>query len=55
MKVDLRPAKASASQGLEPGQPGREMLAALPDEVDASEFDVVAPTLLRLLRARGPG
>lgn len=54
MRVDLRPAKAEAIRVQEPGQPGRELLMALPDEIGASEFDVLVPTLLRLLRARGP-
>jgi hypothetical protein len=51
-KVDLRRAKASAADNLRPGAPGREVLLGLADEVEEGAFDLLLPSLLRVLRLR---
>ncbi len=51
-KVDLRKVKESALQDFPPGHPGREALVAQPDELEATVFDALFPSLVRLLRLR---
>ena len=52
--VDLRATKAEVERGLPPTHPGRLLLAGLPDELPVATFDLVAPAIVRALRARGP-
>ncbi len=35
-----------------PGDPRREMIAALPERMEAEVFDTMLPILLKILRAR---
>jgi hypothetical protein len=51
-KVDLRRAKASTADNLPPGTPARETILGLADEVEEEAFDLLFPSLLRLLRMR---
>lgn len=52
LKIDLAMAKVEVTRGLAPGHPGREALLALPDELEATAFDAIFPSILRLLRLR---
>lgn len=52
MPVRLDRAKEEARRFLPDGQPGRETLLALPDEMPEATFDALVPTLIRLLRLR---
>lgn len=53
MPVRLDRVKEEARQSLLPGQPGREAILAMPDEISEAEFDLLVPTWIRLLRLRG--
>jgi hypothetical protein len=51
-KVDLRHSKSAAAESLPPGQPGREAVLFQPDEMEEAAFDLLFPSLVRLLRLR---
>ena len=50
--IDLACSKAAAAEGLPPGHPGRETLLTQPDEMEEAAFDLLFPSLVRLLRLR---
>ena len=50
--IALGPVKSVARAALPEGHPGREVILVLPDEMPNRDFDVIIPTLLRLLRTR---
>ena len=51
-RVDLRHSKSAAAESIPPGHPGREALLSQPDEMEEKAFDLLLPSLLRLLRLR---
>jgi len=53
--IDLTMVKDEARNSLEPGNLAREMIMALPDQLDEGEFDALIPVLVRVLRARSLG
>lgn len=51
--VRLDPVKEEARRSLPPGQPGREALLSMADEISEAEFDALLPTWIKLLRLKG--
>ena len=52
MTVDLRPGKEAVMRDFSPSHPVRLFVEGLPDTMDETAFDVIFPTLVKLLRKR---